>query len=702
MSDKKAMIKIKTIFLIVNLVIAILAFNYLIGAEMVTEFEDKNSPSSMPIRAGDIVAGLSAVTSVNNLIGQSNTPISIEDAVKKTRKKAADGATKKGFLGGLGEFFTATNVQSLIFTTLVGSLGGLAIGALAGGEHGELYGAIAGSAGALVGKIAAQYLENAWLGAGVGLGVFAVIFLLTYKKTSTKTVEFNCLPYEAPIGGGDCGKCNEFEECTEYTCKSLGQACELVNKGSENEKCVWKNPRDVTSPRIEIISVLEKYKFIPDRSVRPPATGVVISQEDGSCVKAFTPLEFTLITKDEDGKDEPSQCKIDYNLTSARSESVRAGFDDMAFYVGGDNLFNSTHTEILSLPGPDAINKLAPELKNDGTYTLYVRCQDANGNFNQDAYSVRFCVEPGPDETPPVIESVSIPSESPIKYDQTSLDIEVYVNEPSECKWSKDDRDYETMETSMTCDTNIWEMNNNNVYVCKTTLTGIEDRKENEFYFRCKDQPGSEESDRNVHRKSYFYKIIGTQPINILELEPNETIYGATDTIPVTLSIKTDNGYNDGVSTCYYSTTGDEDNYIEFLETGTNLHEQRQDLITGDYTYYFKCIDLGGNTDYNLTSFRVESDRDAPVVVRAYKEGDLKIITSERAECTYSNKDCNFEIDDGIVMTSINFRNHNAEWRITKNYYIRCKDKYDNQPNPNECSIVIRPVELMNKDVIEL
>jgi hypothetical protein len=137
-----------------------------------------------------------------------------------------------------------------------------------------------------------------------------LIFVAMYKKESKEIVEFQCLPYQPPIGGRDCEKCNDdFKECSEYRCKSLGQACELLNAGTEDEKCTWVNPRDVNSPMIKIDSVLSGYKWVPDTAVRPPATGVVISQENGDCVEAFTALEFSLLT------DEPSQCKIDYNLT---------------------------------------------------------------------------------------------------------------------------------------------------------------------------------------------------------------------------------------------------------------------------------------------------------------------------------------------------------------------------------------------------
>ena len=546
-----------------------------------------------------------------------------------------------------------------------------------------------GAIGKLFGKYNPITRPGLW---GVGLAV--VVFVLMYKKTDTEIVEFDCEPWQPPIGGNDCQLCNEVENgCSEYRCKSLGQACELLNSGTEEEKCTWVNPHDVNSPKIRMIEVSEGYIYKPDTNVRPPATGVYISQENGNDVEAFFPLEFTIET------DEPSQCKIDYNLT--------VGFEEMSYYFGGDSLFDYNHTEEMSLPGPDAINAIAPELKNDGTYTLYVRCQDANGNFNQDAYSVRFKVESGPDTTAPRILDLEIPSNMPISYNETELGLEVYVNEPAECKWSREDRSFENMENSMSCATNMWEMNNRNVYTCTVTLTGIESRKNNDYYFRCKDQPGALEGDRNVNTQSYLYTIIGTQPLNILEVAPNETIRGSTDTIPVFLEIKTDNGYLDGQAFCYYyndkdnSAPANDEDYIMFAETDSDMHKQRQDLNTSSYIYYYKCVDLGGNAAYDLTTFNVEVDRQGPNVVRVYREGDLKIITNEDSICTYSTTDCNFNIGDGISMPYDNEEVHTADWKVNQKYYIRCKDEYDNQPNPNTCSIVVNPYSV-GENVVEL
>ncbi len=595
---------------------------------------------------------------------------------------------------GIGDWFKGINLQSIIQKGAIGAGIFGTIGSLAGGDDGALWGALAGGVGGAVAGLLESHIGEI-PSILVGIGVATMIFLLTYKKTTEEIVEFYCLPWQAPIGGQDCQLCNDFKHCSEYMCKSLGQACEIINQGTEEQKCIWKNPQDVNSPIIKMTEVSKEHKFIPDKT-RPDGTGVVVSRNDGSCIKAFFPLEFKFVTRDKGtGVGEPSQCKIDYNLTK--------GFEEMKFFVGGDNLFKYNHTEKLSLPGPDAINAVAPELKNNGDYNLFIRCQDANGNFNQDAYSVSFCVEKGPDTTPPLIVNTNVPSGNPVQFNQTNLNLEVYVNEPSECKWSREDRDYDNMENQMKCSTNLWEMNAQQVYTCKTKLTGIQDRKDNNYYFKCKDQPWKEKGDRNENKQSYLYKIIGTQPLNILEIIPNGTVKGATDSIPVFLEIKTDNGYKNGESLCYYYNDKEnsppikEEDYVLFHETKSNKHKQRQDLLQGNYVYFFKCVDLGGNAVYSSVRFNVEVDRKAPEVIRVYRENELKIITDESSECSYSNTNCNFEIESGIKMDSFNFEVHTAEWILNKNYYIRCKDKYDNQPNPNVCSIIVRPSQLVQE-----
>jgi len=517
-----------------------------------------------------------------------------------------------------------------------------------------------------------------------GLVVGLIVFELTYKEESKKIVTFECQPWEAPSGGANCEKCNSDKyPCTEYRCKSLGQACELLNKGTGQEKCAWVNPKDVKGPEIrpyeEVLTPGHRYT---DVKVYPPGMGMKIQYQKASdgCIKAFTPLVFGIKTN------EPTQCKIDYDHTEK--------FDEMDYYFGGSNLYSYNHTQAMSLPGPENIaQEAAPELQNDGTYTLYTRCKDANGNVNEGEFAIRFCVEKGPDTTPPLIIGTNIENGRPVEHDRKSIDIEVYINEPAECKWSRLDQDYKDMENDMDCSTKLWEMNTQMVYTCKTTLNGLQSQKENKYFFRCKDQPSAPEEDRNVNVESYEYTLLGTQDLKIVSVKPEEgsVIKGSSDVVSVFLKVETSAGYNLGDSWCSFGISNSSKDMAKMFETGSNKHEQRQDLIEGEYTYYFECVDLGGNRDSAKTTFRVDVDNDEPKVTRIFKIGDkLRINTNENSTCTYSLKDCNFDLDEGLKMPPANSTEHEVVAEDQK-YYVKCRDEYGNEPLSNECSIIIRP-----------
>ena len=728
------MTTMKTYFLILNMVVAVLAFSWMVSGDDIGEDTtnqvdsavntEGSSPPSVAPQTSKVIPPVKTSGVVDFSKLKPGDKLLLPDGRKVTYSEALDGG--KIFKDWKGESIPldandqakatlikpctdgplcSWNIDDKLKLTEIDLVKDLGSAAIAFGVGYGIGGALIGDNGdvALGSAFAtATLLSKLGAGTATSLIIGAAVFIAIYKKKDIIKVEFACLPWEAPTGGADCQKCNEYEECSEYRCKSLGQACQLQDEAGE-KLCAWVNEGDVNSPLIEMIEVNKGHDFVPDTSVRPPAVGVEVRKvEEGPCIEAFTPLEFTIRAN------EPAQCKVDYDLTN--------DFEEMSYYVGGTNAFSYNHTETMALPGPANIEAIAPELENDGTYTLYVRCQDANGNFNQDPYSVRFCVKPGPDTTPPRIDDTNVPSDSGVRFNQSTLDLDVYVNEPSECKWSREDKDYTLMENEMVCENNLWDMkkiNNNWIYICRTTLTSVVNRQDNKYYFRCKDNPGAAEGDRFENKQSYLYNIIGTQPLTLLELKPNEgeVVRGSTATVPVMLEVKTDNGYNNGEAVCSYTesdTTPGYDDYIEFSETGGSVHSQSQHLLTGTYNYHIRCVDLSGNAIFENVNFEVESDNNPPLVVRAYKQaGQLRIVTSEDTECAYSNKDCNFEIAEGIQMSSINDRAHAVDWLTDKNYYIRCKDDFQNQPGLSEgaegCSIVIRPYELVVKEnVIEL
>jgi len=633
------------------------------------------------------------------------------------------GATGVGFMiaaiikkGGLhGLFYAGIAPGAPAFLGPVLNIAGAAV---AGYLIGQMFGLSSDMSFqlAIVGLVTAALFQfevieglSGWLG-GFGpsvIGIAVVILLalmaklMQCDKRKTYTIEFKCMAWQPPTGGADCEKCNtepiggEMKPCTEYRCSSLGASCSLINVGTGKEMCVWLNRDDVTPPTLKPWEdVLTKnHEYVPVKVECPPTSPgcfKIVSKETASgCIKAFTPLTFGIVNN------EPAQCKLDYNHT--------AKFDDMKYWFGND-LYLYNHSLTMKLPGPENVNQQAynltgeaPEIKNDGIYNMFIRCRDGNGNWNTGELAFNFCVDPGPDNTPPYIVRTSITSGAGIGYNVNSTPLYIFVNEPSTCKWSRTDQDYERMENSFTCITDIEAAEADGTYRCSTTLTDVASKGvENVYYFRCKDQPYGNESDRNVMTESYVFKLVGSWPLNISSIEPenNSTIYGGYTPVSVYLKAETINGFENGKATCYYSNTGYE-SMIEFFKTRDTSHEQQLLLGEGNHTYYVKCVDGAGNTAQNSTSFSIIIDRTEPAIARVYQEGGmLKIITDEESECRYSMKSCDYVFDQGIEMPPSNDTEHSAEWRIDITYYVKCKDKYGNQPAPASCSAVIHGYEV--------
>ncbi|MEX0932531.1 MAG: LysM domain-containing protein [Candidatus Pacearchaeota archaeon] len=534
--------------------------------------------------------------------------------------------------------------------------------------------------GSTVGAWAASFLAIP----GIGWIVFAVVAVLSFKKEKEQTVTFTCLPWQAESGGDNCKLCNNQDvPCSEYQCRSLGKGCELVNKGTSAQMCDYIYDGDVIPPEIEPLesALLDGYIYTPDGAVSPPDRGVKIINQNSpeNCAPAYTPLSFGIQTN------EPAACKIDVLRKS--------NFEDMRAFLSA-GLLRYNHTYSFSLPSPEALAAENITLENGGDFQIYMRCEDANGNSNPANFQFRYCVEEGPDTTPPFIVTTSIIDGSPIAHQQKSADILLYVNEPAECKWDHQDRSYDLMSNSLSCQTEVASFNSQAVYTCDTTLDGLKDEFSNEFYFRCKDKPGFPENERNTNEESHKLTLMGTRPLLISSASPNnEVVSDSANAVSVQLEVETSQGFKDGEALCKFSDTGNSDDYLQFFETNSHLHSQELSLAEGSYNYFIMCNDLGGNTDNVEINFEVETDTDSPSVVRVYKEDNfLKIITDEESFCVYVEEiGCSYPFKEGTSLTTTNNFNHFLRWNPSgSDLYIKCEDSFGNQPAPNQCNIVVK------------
>ena len=537
----------------------------------------------------------------------------------------------------------------------------------------------------------------------IGLAVAGIYALFAYREVEVEIVTFSCNPWQPASGKNNqqCEECNKGQfPCTKYKCESLGASCELVNEEfSGDQLCVWKDRNDPSAPEIspwkEALS--EGFVYSPNAEIKSPDKGVFLNytaSPDG-CVPPFTMINYGITLN------KVAECRVDWDRNKKYEDMTDPGLTSLGrkFYNHTITSFQAGTTEIKQ-EGLDTFITY-PE---GGIYELHVRCKDSNDNINTGTFAFKFCVQEGPDLNEPIIGPVSIKEGSYIAKGTTEEEIIVYINKPAECKWSHSNIPYENMENVMTdCDTSVTEMDSLGRYSCKTTLTGLKDSVENKFYFNCESYPKKEgteyESERKTMTNNYVYTLIGTKELVIDSVKPNnEIIRDSTEEVKVTLEVKTSSGANKGESLCYYKESDESENsYVPFITSNKYSYQHTQVLDylgEGNYNYDIKCCDVGGNCDTESISFSVETDFEAPKIIRIYREAsDLKLITDEKAECVYDTKSCNYVFENGIKISSFDKVQHNIGWSTQDTLYVKCKDEFDVQPSASECTIIVRPSE---------
>ena len=595
------------------------------------------------------------------------------------------GAMGITYAAGFGLGFTAVALQSTMLASVVinpaiaafsGAVIGAGIGMVAGAmvakaiglsPGGSILMAVGGGvAGAAIGLALLHYelifLTNPVL---FGIGVVLIIVSLFFMgdDCDNVVVEFDCKTWRAPTGGNDCDLCNgdPLKPCSEYRCNSLGAACELINKGSDNEMCVDINPNDVRppvlSPQLGMVSENEMYSDVDE-------DGFSLTKIGGGCIDAYTPLMFGVTT------DEPAHCKFDVGMNE---------FKDMAFDIGG-NFYVRNHTTVFVLPDPS--HGQSQGFNWTGELVLYIKCQDTHGHETPEFYSVDMCVAEGEDITAPIIRATNPKNGGIVGFNVTFKNVTIVTNELASCRWDLADVDYSNMGNEMVCSDSLNNPSNIQGYACSDVLsTGSED---NVYYVRCKDQPWLNGSG-NVNVESFVYEL--KKPSKMIEIdwiEPDGDFEINSDMVTIELQVETSGGGD--YHYCSYSFLG-YDTMIRIFETGSTLHKQPLNRPTGLHRIYVECRDETGDSVRGVTSFRIIKDTSTPQVARVWRDGGkLHFVTTEVADCEYSTSSCRFDWDDGE--SAGNGMEHIFSIVRGDTYYIKCEDEFGNVPVG--CSITVR------------
>ncbi len=671
------------------------------------------------IEAGDTTKYLDAIGGIEALGGEFKDPIPGVSA----------GGTISGVSGAVLAIGTAKGVSLAIIGGPVAGLGGVLAGAAIGfavtallikytGIGGGLDPAVAWAliaAGALAGALIGATFVAGSLTAGVG-GLSAIFSVATFGvipiigwiiliiviiiiviftaigvgDVKKRVVEFQCRPWQPPLGGESCGECGaDGYPCSPYSCQALGQTCRLINEDSIEEKCVDISPNDIISPIIkpweEVLSEGYKYEQVSDNGFK------VLNENNDGCVASYNNLVFGIELN------EPGYCK--YDIVS------KSNFDEMEFDFGDRNLFIENHAQFFTVPDLTSLGAPGFDPSRRADFNFHVRCIDGNGNGKDSReYLINLCVKPGEDKTPPAVTRREPLSEF-VRFDAKELDAKIFVNEPATCKWSLNDVKYEDMNNQLECENDVVDRSSIFGWECKAKLPITKD--ENTFFVKCKDQPwhGQEwqgegdglvekdESKRNEMTESYQFIVKRTKtPLKIDYTRPNnETLRFGVEPATVILEVGTSGGI-DNRATCKLF------GKLEMSETFGRVHKQIfSQIFSGDYEFPIICEDMAGNTAETISKFKVELDAEAPKITRVYSQsGDLIVITDEDAECRFIRdkaEACSFEFINGSIMSGVD--KIHSTFFDGNNYYVKCKDGFGNIPG--ECSIIVKKGAVINE-----
>jgi hypothetical protein len=524
------------------------------------------------------------------------------------------------------------------------------------------------------------------LGAVMAITFYAVFI---YTEEKTEVVSFSCLPWQPQSKDQRCEECNEpifgtgEVRCSKYRCESLGSGCHIIDT-KEGHLCYWKDKGDVTAPEIVAWegALDEGFEYNPLEKTKQYTEGGVIvnyTKDEEGCIPPYKRFSIGI------SLNKIGTCKASVNKTKPYEEMeipISSGYPDY------------NHTMVISLAG--AMNELGDFILNNKDMELFVRCEGTGGGYsNEGVFVFKYCVQDELDATAPEIieEYIIPPNKAPIKKGTNEKEVTIYVDKPSECKWSYIDEDYESMLNTFDGNSLV---DKGGYFKYNTTLTGLKDLEENKFYFNCKSYPGGEGSENQIRTamdENYEYTLIGTRELVIESITPNNTlIKDSTKDVKVTIEVVTIQGYEDGKSTCSLKEDG-EDNYNPFYNDIDFPYEHTQELFLseGDYKYNIICCDRSGNCDEEVIKFSTESDTEPPKVIRTYKEGGkLKIITNEEAECVYDIKGCAYSFENGIPIPNSDKISHTIDWNTENTFYIKCKDNYNVGATGDSCTEIIQ------------
>lgn len=540
-----------------------------------------------------------------------------------------------------------------------------------------------------------------WIIIVVTLVILTFLKILGVGEVKEVPVTFECKPWVPPrsVDEESCRSCGNDKlsdgqdkfPCNKYSCEALGESCVFIanSEGPEGGVCEYSANDDTQAPQFSHVAgelVDDGFEISDERE--GVAGGFTIRKKEGTgCLDQYESVTIPFTTN------EWAKCYV--------SGIPRQSLAEMIPTLSVDGL---THTYVFNSLQLNSlgITNINQEERND--INLLAACEDIKGNNNLGKEIViSLCLIPE-DHTPALI---NIPSLGIIPYGATEKDVFIYTNEPAECRWdfsdSLDINYYFEMKNELYCNNDLTERTFLG-FECKGKIPISSDLTN--VYFRCLDRPEwkgtDKESDRNVNQESTPLELVRSDTglkVEITNPANGATLVSGRGGTAIEVTAATSGGL-DGTAECFISV--DESVESAFKTTGGTTHSQPlgdgdSRIGEGEHKIKARCIDDATNEAIAEIIFSVEIDDTIPSVTRIYyddKTSELVIITDKESTCGFvnekledSNSVCDFSADEGQIFNSDSTkRTHRSSFDFSKTYYIKCKDRFNNQPT--QCSLI--------------
>ncbi|MBI5392570.1 hypothetical protein HZA96_01755 [Candidatus Woesearchaeota archaeon] len=395
-----------------------------------------------------------------------------------------------------------------------------------------------------------------------------------------------CSVWDAPLIN-NCELCQKdaLYSCSEYRCKSLGKSC-LYDYNKGNPVC-FKAETGNLQPFITNVAISPSaYNLLSDEiklndssifgyAIQPRLkpyqliTLTIETNKETTCKLDFTPIKkysdassfylgdmtygkvhnitlrvpqqmqipekiltlFNVSTIDELNifleapKDAVNNYKQKYSRALELYKAYRG--DDLTEQI--DPITEKLQQYLMQFdkqaPIAKQLIKTALHKWNNNEYLLYIKCSDKAGNELADQRFIDFSIDAVQDDKEsPLILGLQPENNSFIASGKEKQDIIIYTDEPSECKFDSEDKEYINMSYSFNCQQSRYATASfsSGSYPCATTLSIAKDPET--IFIRCRDNPEKKEVYSFTLKTSAVAEINGIKQNTYINITPNNIL----------------------------------------------------------------------------------------------------------------------------------------------------------------------------------